>query len=140
MLLKEREGYDLVVSDSLGTPNGFAFVKEAPTTNTSGNYGIIRQGKRVGYAALNFGLKRKEVGFDIAITEPGDNLGATALRGLANTLDERGFSLVTAGIMPSSRGYWEHLAERGDVVPIDTSDPTTGYRVVPAATSEPEIK
>jgi len=140
MLLTEREGYDLVAGRSLDTPNGFTFIKERPTTNTSGEYRIVREGKRVGHAALTFGLGRKEVGFDVAITEPGNNLGAAALRGLASTLDERDFSLVTGGIMASSRGYWEHLAEKGDVVPIDPSDSNTQYRVAPAIPVEPAAK
>lgn len=137
MPISELDGYDLVAGDSLGTPNGFEFVKEASPTNTTGDYGIVFGGQRVGHATLAFGLHRKEVGFDVAITEPGNNLGATALRGLASSLDERGFSLVTAGIMPTSRGYWEHLAEKGDVVPVDVSNPNTQYRVIPAVPIEP---
>jgi hypothetical protein len=138
--LTELDGYDIVTSGVLGTPNGFEYRKEAQGTNTSGGYGVIRDGQRVGHAALNFSLRNREVRFDIAISEPGQNLGANALRGLADTLDQRGFSLVTGGIMPGSRSYWEHLAAKGDVVPIDASDPNTQYQVVPTVPVEPGVK
>jgi hypothetical protein len=138
--ITELDGYDMVGSDVLGTSNGFEYRRETRGTNTSGGYGIVREGQRVGYAALTFSLRNREVSFDIAISEPGHNLGATALRGLADTLGERDFSLVTAGIMPESRGYWEHLAAKGDVVPVDASDPNTQYRVVPTTPIDPSAK
>ena len=79
-------GYDVATSAALQAPNGFAFLSESRTGPTSGQYGIVQGDRRVGYANLSFGLKSREVGFDVEITEEGHNLGATALRGLASTL------------------------------------------------------
>ncbi len=134
---RELEGYDMVVSPSLSAGNGFDFQKDQQGTNSFAHYAITEQGKKVGTASLNFILGDREVDFDIAVSEKGRDIAATALRGLASSLDERGFSLVTGGIMTESRGYWEHLAQRGDVVAVDASDPKTQYRVVPA---EPSLR
>lgn len=129
--IKELDGYDLVEGDTLRASGGFQYQREAKGTNTSGEYGIYFGGQRVGHAALAFGLRNRNVYFDIGISEPGQNLGSAALRGLADTLGERGFSLVTGGISPEARGYWEHLAERGDAIPLEPTNPNTQYQVVP---------
>lgn|GEM_PF-2918311 len=140
----EINGYDLVTSDSLSTPNGFKFVREKHGTETTGVYGIIYEGKRIGEANLSFGLNkrqagRREVGFDIAVTERGRNLGALALGGLASTLDVHNFDLVTADVKASSQAYWDHLAAKGDVVPVDTAGQYLKYQVVPIVPIEPPM-
>lgn len=129
--IKELDGYDLVEGDTVSASGGFLYQRETRGTNTSGNYGIYLAGRRVGHAALSFGLRDRRVYFDIGISEPGQNLGSGALRGLADTLGERGFDLVTGGISSGARGYWQHLAERGDVIPLEPTNPNTQYQVVP---------
>ena len=56
--LNELDGYDLVTSDSLVTPDGIAFEKRAQGTNTSASYAIVQEGEPVGSASLAFGLRR----------------------------------------------------------------------------------
>lgn len=129
--IKELDGYDLVEGDTVPASGGFLYKKEVKGTNTSGEYGIYRADKRVGHAALAFSLRDRRVYFDVGISESGHNLGSRALRGLADTLSERGFDLVTGGISTDARGYWQHLAERGDVIPLESTNPNTQYQVVP---------
>ncbi len=137
MPIRELDGYDMVETDTLPAADGLDLQKRFQGTRTTASYAIVQGGEEVGQAELAFGLKRKEVAFDIAVSKKGHDIGATVLKGLANNLDDRGFMLVTAGIMSDSRPYWEHLAARGDVAPIDSSDPKTQYRVVPAS-AEPK--
>jgi len=138
--IHELDGYDMVTSHSLAAGSGLEFQKEHQCTNTSGDYAISQDGEKVGHAALGFYLRQQEVSFDIAISKQGHDLGMTALKGLASNLDERGFSLVTGGIMPDSRSYWEHMAKRGDVTAIEPTYPQTQYRVLPARPPELAVK
>ncbi len=138
--LRDLDGYDLVTSDSLETSDGTLFQKQHQGTNTSASYSILKDGEPVGRAGLSFGLRQQEVYFDIEVYKQGRDIGATALRGLATNLDERGLSLITGGIMEASRPYWEHLAQRGDAVPVDpTNLATTDYQIVPAAGASPAM-
>lgn len=127
----ELPGYDLLTQDSLATPNGFTFAREQQKTNTTGQYGIVWHGRRVGSASLDFGLRRGRVDFDVLMTERGKGLGVRALGDLALTLSGSGLDLVTSAIMPDSRPYWERMATEGHVVAIDNQDPNTQYRVLP---------
>ncbi len=132
--IHEREGYDLVTQGSFALPNDIELVKEKQGTNTTAAYGLYIGDERAGTIDLNFGLRDKVVSFDIAISKNGHNLGMTALRGLATSLDSRGFSLETRGIDPPARTYWEHLADKGEVTPIDpaaTGSTTVEYKVLP---------
>lgn len=132
--IHEREGYDLVTKNSFTLPNDLELVKEKQGTNTTAAYGLYMGNKRAGSIDLNFGLRDKVVSFDIAISKSGHNLGVTALRGLATSLGSRGFSLETRGIDPPARTYWEHLADKGVVTPLDpatTGASTVEYKILP---------
>lgn len=133
-LINELDGYDLMTSPTLPATDTIRYEKERGTTNTSGEYSIMQNEKRVGHAALSFALRDKEVYFDISISEQGQNLGSTALSGLAETSRRQGLNLITGGIMSSSKDYWRHLAERGDVVALDPTNPDTQYRAIPHLT------
>lgn len=132
--IHEREGYDLVTQDTFSLPQNIELAKEVQGTNTTARYGMYANDERAGTVDLQFNLRNKMVSFDVAVSKNGHNLGMAALRGLASLLNERGFSLETRGIMLSARGYWEHLAEKGEVVPLDSSAndlPNAEYKVLP---------
>ena len=131
--IAELDGYDLVQSPTLDLGDGFQCLKQEGGTNTSKWYQIKQGDEPLGRLQLAYGLKTKEVGFDIEIADSrrGENFGLTTLQRLAGVLGDRGFSLVTGGIDPKSRPYWQHLAEKGLVTPIDATNPQTQYRVPP---------
>ncbi len=134
--LREMDGYDLVTKDVLDVGSGFSFQKAHQGTNVSASYRILEDGNDVGGASLDFDLYGQEVLFDIKLSERGRGIAASALGELASRLNERGFNLVTATVAPESRGYWEHLAERGEVIAVDPSDPETDYVVSPVIPDE----
>jgi len=134
----EHEDYDLVKRDAFELGNGLKYVKYSQGTNTSANYKILDNGEIAGRVSLSFGLKRKNVSFDILVdeTHKGHALAITSLQSLANVLDERHIELKTGGISEGSRPYWEKLAARGQVIAIDEDDPETDYKVLPTRENE----
>lgn len=130
--IAELDGYDLIQEDQLELGDGFNCVKKVQGTNTTASYEINYNGEASGTLDLGFNLRRKQVYFDIKILKQGNNLGIGALQRLASQLNGRNFQLITGGIMPSSRPYWEHLAGKGQVVPINKDNPETQYKVLPS--------
>lgn len=128
----ELDGYDLVESPSLDLGDGFYCIRqEGQGTKISKWYQITQDSEPIGRLELAYLLKRRFVEFDILIdnSKRGENLGLTTLQRLAGVLGDRGFSLVIGGIDPKSRPYWQRLAEKGLVIPVDATNPQTQYRV-----------
>jgi len=139
-LLEELPGYELIVSPIHDLGAGLQLVKTEQRTNTTVVYDLVEGGEVAGSITLAFGLKAHRVGFDITIRRPGQNLAVNALRRLASLLSAHGFELHTGGILPESRPYWQHLADKGEVIAVDKNDPQTTYVVPPAADSDRQAK
>ncbi len=124
-------GHHLLTQDSFHLDDNNTLIKIHSQTPGNNSYELMHKSNVVGQIDLTLDAAAKRVLFDLLIYEEGKNLGNSTLQKLATVLDGADLDLVTADIQPDSRPYWEHLASKGIVIPLEPENPQTRYRVLP---------